>query len=251
LTVRISLVIALGGLIAVLSVIPARAQQPESRRTVWSGIYSRDQAARGSVAFNTYCRNCHGSDLRGGEGSALIDAPFMLHWSGRTVAELFEYVRKGMPEDAASTVSDAEKLDVLAFVFERNGFPAGERPLTAESLSGARILIEEKNGPGPPPTGATVKTVGCVTREGDRWLLRDATDPVRTTVDPAAPPDASLAQSSAGTATFQLVGATGVEAHQNQRVSVIGLMIRSPKGDGLNVLRLTPDGASCRETPGF
>ena len=131
----------------------------------------------------------------------------MLHWSGRTVDELFEYVRKGMPEDAASQVSDADKLDILAFIFEKNGFPAGERPLTAEGLSGARILIEEKNGPTPPPTGATVRTVGCVTREGSGWILREATDPVRTTVDPAAAqPEATLTQSGAGTATFQLIG---------------------------------------------
>ena len=251
LTFRSSVFVALGGIIAAFSETPARAQQPENQRTVWSGIYSSEQASRGNAAFNTHCRSCHGTDLRGGEGSALIEAAFMLHWSGRTVAELFEYVRKGMPEDAASTVSDADKLDILAFIFERNGFPAGERPLTAEGLGGARILIEEKNGPTPPPTGATVRTVGCVMREGGGWILRDATDPVRTTVDPAAvQPDANLTQSRAGTATFQLIGASGVEAHQNQRVAVIGLMIRSPKGDSLNVLRMTPEGTGCPASGG-
>jgi hypothetical protein len=176
----------------------------------------------------------------------------MLHWSGRTVGELFDYVRKGMPEDAASSVSDAEKLDVLAFIFERNGFPAGERPLTAELLGGSRILIEEKNGPAPPPTGATVRTVGCVAREGDRWLLREATEPVRTTADPAAvQPAANPAPSAPGTATFQLIGALGIEAHQHKRVAVIALMIRSPKGDSLNVLRVTPEESACAGTPGL
>jgi mono/diheme cytochrome c family protein len=237
----------------VYSEAPAHSQQPTDVRTVWSGIYSAEQAARGSVAFNTHCRSCHGSDLRGGEGSALIEAAFMLHWSGRSVAELFEYIRKGMPEDAASTVEDADKLDILTYIFERNGFPAGDRPLTADVLGAAKILIEGKDGPAPPPTGATVRTVGCVTRDGGGWLLREATDPVRTTVDPAAAqPDANQLPSQAATATFQLIGASGIEAHQNQRVVVIGLMIRSTKGDSLNVLRLTPLGSGCSgAAPGF
>ena len=226
------------------------AMQAAGTRTVWSGIYTAGQAARGSAAFNTHCRNCHGADLRGGEGSALVDAAFMLHWSGRTVAELFEYVRRGMPEDAASTVSDEEKLDILAFIFDRNGFPAGSGPLTAEVLGGARILIEGKDGPAPPPTGATVRTAGCVAREAGEWILRDATDPVRTTLDGApAQPDASPSPSPPGTAAFRLIGVSGVEAHQNQRVVVVGLMIRSPKGDSLNVLRLTPEGTDCPGTP--
>ena len=170
----------------------------------------------------------------------------MLHWSGRTVAELFEYVRRGMPEDAASTVSDEEKLDILAFIFDRNGFPAGSGRLPPRPQRRA----DSHRGQGrthPASDRRDGRTAGCVTREAGGWILRDATDPVRTTVDSApVQPDANPTHVAPGTAAFQLIGVSGVEAHQNQRVVVIGLMIRSPKGDSLNVLRLTPEGTACQ-----
>jgi hypothetical protein len=47
-------------------------------------------------------------------------------------------------------------------------------------------------------------------------------------LDGAPPqPDANSSPSPPGTAAFRLIGVSGVEAHQNQRVAVVGLMIRT------------------------
>jgi hypothetical protein len=162
-----------------------------------------------------------------------------------TVRDLFDYVKAAMPEDAPGSVSDAEKLDILAFVFEKNGFPAGADPLTADGASLGRLMIEGKDGPTPPPVGAVVRTVGCVAREAQKvWVLRQATEPVRTTLtaptsDPATPVSGSL--------TLRLTGSAGLTAHEGQRVAVVGLMIRSSAGDGVNVLHVTTVGPGCQD----
>jgi hypothetical protein len=212
---------------------------------VWSGVYAVEQVTRGRVAFGTHCQNCHGADLQGGEGPTLVDTLFMRDWSGLTVRDLFDYVKAAMPEEAPSSVSDAEKLDILAFVFEKNGFPAGRDPLTADSDSLGRLLIEGKEGPTPPPVGAVVRTVGCVARESQKvWVLRQATAPVRTTLTAPAPDPSTPAS---GSHTLRLTGSDGLNAYEGQRVAVVGLMLRSAAGEGVNILNVTTVGPGCQD----
>ncbi len=54
---------------ATLVLMPAsglgRAMSQDSRTTVWDGVYTADQAARGKVVYDSHCSSCHLADLGG------------------------------------------------------------------------------------------------------------------------------------------------------------------------------------------
>lgn len=37
--------------------------------SLWTGLYSKEQADRGRKVYNAQCARCHGEGLLGGEGS--------------------------------------------------------------------------------------------------------------------------------------------------------------------------------------
>ena len=46
------------------------------------------------------------------------------------VAAVFDYIKATMPADDPATLEDAEYLDILAYLIQANGFPAGPGELT-------------------------------------------------------------------------------------------------------------------------
>ena len=73
----------------------ARAEQSKS---VWDGVFTKEQAARGAAQYKTMCSECHGVDL-GGDGfaPALSGSDFMGNWTDLSVGDLFERIRISMP----------------------------------------------------------------------------------------------------------------------------------------------------------
>ena len=47
------------------SAMALKAQAPA--RTVWSGVFTADQAAQGKAVYGNKCVTCHGEELNGGE----------------------------------------------------------------------------------------------------------------------------------------------------------------------------------------
>jgi mono/diheme cytochrome c family protein len=227
----------------------AQRSSPPERRTVWSGVFSAPQAARGASLFSQHCESCHGAELRGNEGPALVGPAFMRNWTGLTVRELFRHIKVAMPEDGPTSVSDAEKADILAFIFQKNGFAVGNQPLSADLNELGTVMFEGQNGPEPPPTGATVLAAGCLTGGAGEWTLTQASEPVRTTLEAMHDldlPDAN--EKTSGTATIRLIGMPATTLKHGQRVNVVGLMTRptaSTQTDGINVLELSPLAGDC------
>ncbi len=113
-------------------------------RSVQDGVYTRDQAARGQKEYGVFCASCHAGDLTGtnsGDSGAppLRGEKFM---AGSDANALFTLIRMNMPRDAPSQLSDQQYLDVMAYLFQQNGFPAGNDELTAnaERLRGIKIV---------------------------------------------------------------------------------------------------------------
>lgn len=103
----------------------------QSRQSIWDGVYTLEQAERGSPLYETWCALCHGGELEGGETApALVGGEFMWAWNGLSVGDLFERLRVSMPEGNPSDMSRSEKADVLAFILSRNDVPTGADELT-------------------------------------------------------------------------------------------------------------------------
>jgi len=122
----------------------ALGQQPTAPATplIWSGVYSQAQARRGLLEYARSCEHCHGSSLTGDaidEVPALVADAFLFHWRGRTVQDLYARLSKAMPADAPGTLSADAYLDLVAYLLEANGYPAGTRDLERERLSALTI----------------------------------------------------------------------------------------------------------------
>ena len=103
-------------------------------RSVWDGAYTEEQAKRGEALYRKNCSTCHGAMLTGGESaSPLTGATFFSNWNGLGLDELFERIRRSMPQDKPGKLSRQVNADILAYVLSVNKFPAGKTELPAQS----------------------------------------------------------------------------------------------------------------------
>jgi len=109
----------------------ARAQETApTSRSVWDGVYTEEQAKRGEEMYRKECASCHGDSLVGGGGAAaLTGGAFLSNWNGLTVGDLFERIRKTMPQGSLGKLTKQQDADVLAYLLSFNKFPAGKTEL--------------------------------------------------------------------------------------------------------------------------
>jgi mono/diheme cytochrome c family protein len=102
-------------------------------RSQWDGVYTADQAKRGEPLFAEKCASCHGSDLKGTERApALVGTDFCTNWDDLSVGDLFEKIRISMPQGAPNSLSRGQYADVLAFILQKDDFPAGSADLPSD-----------------------------------------------------------------------------------------------------------------------
>jgi mono/diheme cytochrome c family protein len=115
------------------------------RRTVWDGVFTEEQAARGQAQYTRACASCHAADLRGSSTApSLVEESFAFQWSDTSVGELFERIRTLMPSDRPNSLSPQAYRDIVAFLLQSNTFPAGAKELDADLEALRRILITTK-----------------------------------------------------------------------------------------------------------
>lgn len=135
------------GAAAVFSIIaivaPALRGQEAPSRSVWDGVYTKEQANRGEVVFAQECSQCHGPTLAGGEEAPALTGPaFLANWGGLTVGDLLERVRISMPPNKKGKLSRLQIVDVLTHIMSVNGFPEGKSELERETEKLRQIKIE-------------------------------------------------------------------------------------------------------------
>ena len=224
-------------------------QSPSSSKTVWDGVYSSAQAERGREAFRTTCSGCHRADLSGGDLPPLKGSIFLGHWLEDNLDSLFVKVRKMPPR--GETPPESTHLDILAFLLESNGFPAGQKDLRTADLDAIRLT--DREGAGAVPNYATVETVGCLERIDSGWILNRASEPRRNR-NPDKPSDEEvkrLTGGALGTHTFILLSpgsfAPGfrIEDHKGEKMAGKGLLIRTDADERINVTWLETLSKSC------
>jgi quinoprotein glucose dehydrogenase len=247
LRVRAIQVAALVLYLAVVVGAASAAQAPAiSARTVWDGVFTIPQADRGRTLYAADCAECHGSELQGAQGTALIGEKFWGDWSEQSVNDLLTYVSKNMPfsEDGslAGSLPAGTYADIVAHILRTNGFPAGAEELTAASTAGVQIV--RKDGPGELPASTLVHVVGCLApRAADgSWRLVKASRPVRVSSSGAAPDRSVPLGDREFALKFVLRNLTTVVGH---RMSVTGLLLGAGGADGLNVSTTDSLAATC------
>lgn len=126
-------------LCAGLCAIPGLGQKP---RSVLDGVYTVEQAKRGADTYATRCAMCHGGEMQGGpEAPALAGAEFLFSWGGKPASALYNYIHASMPPNEPGSLSDQRCADVLAAIFRKNEYPAGQTELPADPRALADLPI--------------------------------------------------------------------------------------------------------------
>jgi mono/diheme cytochrome c family protein len=116
---------------AILAAVGALARAPAS---VWDGVYSDEQAARGVSLYGRECASCHGKALEGaGLFPPLAGDDFKSNWDGRPLGDLFEKMRVSMPADHPGKLNADQNADILAYMLKQNGFPAGSTAMKGDA----------------------------------------------------------------------------------------------------------------------
>ena len=117
----------------------------ETVTSVWQGVYTKEQAARGKTRYFASCAVCHGGLLQGDSDSPeLAGTSFMKRWSDQSVGTLFSFAMSQMPVGRPGSLGAQGYADVIAHILATNGFPDGERELPANGSVLDGIVIEKK-----------------------------------------------------------------------------------------------------------
>ncbi|MGH9143705.1 MAG: c-type cytochrome [Vicinamibacterales bacterium] len=123
-------------LIASLVFIEALILVSAQGKTTLDGVYTEAQAARGQMVYADSCAGCHQPDLSGdGQAPALVGKDFNVDWSDLAVSDLFERTTGTMPADKPGTLKPEQAVDVIAYLLQKAGFPAGATELPADAAA--------------------------------------------------------------------------------------------------------------------
>jgi mono/diheme cytochrome c family protein len=131
-------------------------RQDGTTKTIWDGIYTEEQARRGEQVFKTECSYCHRDDLAGGFlddgvgrapalagprafGSSLVD-----RWKDLTLTDMVASIAATMPQPKPASLTLQAYVDLVGYLFSKNGLPAGSLELPPDADALGRLLITEK-----------------------------------------------------------------------------------------------------------
>jgi mono/diheme cytochrome c family protein len=232
--------LTLAGLVVFTSVTAslAPAQTSTPRRTVWDGVYTEAQAARGVPAFGQSCAGCH---ALAAEGKApLVGDAFWKSFAQKSVGDLLEFVSANMPNGNPRSLSESTYTDIVALMLKSNGFPAGTAELRRDTI--ANVQIVQKDGRTELPSDALARVVGCLVRSGSDWVVTKATNPERAENAPGR--DDATRPLGSRTIPLKFV-VTRLDPLAGSRVAVSGLLIGAGGADGINVTTVNRLAAKC------
>jgi len=132
--------------IAGLALAATSVTAQQKAKNVRDGVFTADQALRGRSGYDGVCARCHGVPLTGSEGNGptLKGPAFLAHWDKDTLGSLYTKIRDTMPAGSPGTLTDEVKLQILAYVLQQNGFPAGASDLPGDVNALEEIAIQQR-----------------------------------------------------------------------------------------------------------
>lgn len=112
-------------------------QEPPAAKSTMTGVYTAEQATAGEKVYGNICTGCHNLGSHKGQ-------TFAQKWKGRLLSELYEQIADKMPEDDPGSLTPAESAQVVAYILQANGNPAGAQPLSTDIAELKKLLIETK-----------------------------------------------------------------------------------------------------------
>ena len=215
------------------------AQTTTPRRTVWDGVYTEAQAARGTMAFGQSCAGCHALAAQG--KAPLVGDAFWKSFAQKNVGDLLEFVSTYMPNGKPGSLDETTYNEIVALILKSNGFPEGTTELGRNTITGVQIV--QKDGRTELPANALARVVGCLTKTGTDWVVTSATTPERAERAGSTGEDAARPLGNRTIALKFVI--TRLDALTGSRVAVSGLLIGEGGVDGINVTTVNRVAPKC------
>ena len=109
----------------------------QDARTVADNVYSETQAQNGAQIYDKKCASCHDGGTMGPE---LWGSAFLERWRKKDAEALYKTIVDTMPQEAPATLSEADTLNVIAYILQQNEFAPGSSALvTRKQLAGMKF----------------------------------------------------------------------------------------------------------------
>jgi mono/diheme cytochrome c family protein len=98
-------------------------------------VFTADQAAQGAIVYQGQCASCHGGALEGVAGPALKGDQFkaMAQAQALNAQSLLTVVSQSMPQSDPGSLTPDQNNQVVAYILQQNGYPAGTEALTVDN----------------------------------------------------------------------------------------------------------------------
>jgi mono/diheme cytochrome c family protein len=211
----------------------------QTSRTVWDGVYTEAQAARGMMAFGQSCSRCHALSAEG--KAPLVGEAFWKSFAQKNVGDVLEFVSSYMPNGNPGSLTEPTYNDIVALMLKSNGFPAGTTDLGGTATAGVEIV--QKDGRTELPANALARVVGCLGKSGAEWVVTSATTPERAERAATGQEDAARPLGSRTIALKFVI--TRLDAWAGSRIAVSGLLMGEGGVDGINVTTVNRVALKC------
>lgn len=125
----------------VVAAVASAQTSSGSETTVRDSVYNQEQAKRGRTTYDAKCAACHDGGTMGPE---LWGDPFLTQWENKYVGAFFSRIQTTMPEDAPGSLSENDVLDLVSYVLQTNGFPAGDKAILRASALATMTFVRKK-----------------------------------------------------------------------------------------------------------
>lgn len=102
-------------------------------------LYTEAQATSGKQKFLDNCAQCHGQDLEGMAGPALKGPNFASAQANFHVGDIFTIVTHNMPATQPGSLPHQDYVEIMAFLLQQNGYPAGSNDLTYDEAMQSKV----------------------------------------------------------------------------------------------------------------
>jgi mono/diheme cytochrome c family protein len=217
--------------------------------SVWTGVFTPEQAKRGQAVFAGKCARCHeGADV---DGPPLSGTPFIDRWREDSLASLYNFIKEKMPQDNPGKLEQKEYVDVLTHLLNENHVTPGAKELTAEAIP--TLLLVGQDGPKPLPANALVKVVGCLMQDDMAWVLAKAgpLSRIRGADTPTNPELAESMNKPLGSQKYELANIEDLapgftpQPNRDHKVLVEGVLVKRANAMRINLLAAGPVAPDC------
>jgi cytochrome c len=102
------------------------------------------QAQRGKKRYQENCMMCHKDDLAGLDPAPpLTGDSFMRKWQGKSLWDMFDKIRKTMPQDNRGGLNPRVYLDIVAYMAKFNDIDVGKQELRNDPKKLKSLIIRK------------------------------------------------------------------------------------------------------------